>query len=193
MTTGPHDDSTIGPKGGQGGEPGPDALRRTRAEQARLIKDMIDDVEDWPQGSSDTGDVQFFYRRGALLVRDWNRDNVIAELGRQEVGVEEPEDLPGSLTRLWLTTDEPVPSLVRRLESESRGDVSGAGVGARRCGSWSSTASSRPSICCTPAPFTRAPPPSPSGWCRARIRSPACRPVPALSRPAAARGRESGS
>jgi hypothetical protein len=130
MTTGPHDDSTIGPKGGQGGrgdEPGSDALRRTRAEQARLIKDMIDDVEDWPQGSSDTGDVEFFYRRGALLVRDWNRDNVIAELGRQGVGVEEPEDLPGSLTRLWLTTDEPVPSLVRRLESESRGDVSGGG------------------------------------------------------------------
>lgn len=113
---------TIDEPAGSEGVPGGDEpmdhdeRRRTRAIQGRHVLESIADVADWPTGSGPTGDAEFFCRKQTLIMRDWHRDTVIGVL--QGAGIAARiDDLPGSLTRLWLDSDVPAPAIVRWLET----------------------------------------------------------------------------
>jgi|1186.fasta_scaffold83785_1 hypothetical protein len=111
-------DEPAGTERGQGGDEPTyeDERRRTRAVQAQRILKSIDDVDDWPTGSGPTGDAEFFHRKRSLLVRDWHRDTVAGILRRAKITAR-IEDMPGSLTRLWLDRDVPSPAIVRWMET----------------------------------------------------------------------------
>jgi hypothetical protein len=105
------------PQGGDDPSRTEELARETRARQARLIFDSIDDVEAWPPATSpdQAGDIAFFCRGRVLLVRDWHADAVSGAFP-DDVRVVR-EDLPGSLTRLRIDIDVAVGYLVRWLET----------------------------------------------------------------------------
>ncbi len=96
-------------------EPNEPANRTARA-QANLILESVDRVAPFPQRWEEEGGVQYFYREGTLLVRDWHVPRL-----RELLADLEPrfEDLPGSLTRITWDDWGPgrsVPDVIDRHE-----------------------------------------------------------------------------